>query len=106
MLPLEDYTLWSMFSKACSLLCRPYVNEKDVQEADELLLSFCSGFEKHYGCSECTPNLHMHCPLRECILDVGPIHSFWCFSFERYKGILEGMKKSWHAPVTIKSQIQ
>jgi len=69
-----------------------------MDDADELLLSFCFGFEKHYGRSECTPNLHMHCHLRECILDVGPIHSFWCFSFERYNGILEGMKRSWHAP--------
>ena len=40
----------------------------------------------------------MHGHLRECILDFGPLHSFWCFSFERYNGIVEGMLKSWHAP--------
>ena len=34
----------------------------------------------------------------ECILDVGPLYAFWCFSFERYNGILEKMKKSWHTP--------
>ena len=28
----------------------------------------------------------------------GPLHSFWCFSFERYNGMLEKMQKSWKAP--------
>ena len=98
LLPLEDYTLWCIFSKACSLLCRPYIHERDVEKADELLLGFCSGFERRYGQESCTPNLHMHCHLKECILDAGPLYAFWCFSFERYNGILEKMKKSWYAP--------
>ena len=75
-----------------------YIHEKDVDEADELLLSFCSGFERRYGREACTPNLHMHCHLKECILDVGPLFSFWCFSFERYNGVLERMNKTWNAP--------
>lgn len=42
----------------------------------------------------------MHCHLHQCILhvDVGPIYSFWCFSFERYNGLLEKMNKSWKSP--------
>ena len=32
--------------------------------------------------------MHLHCHLKEVILDNGPVHSFWCFSFERYNGIL------------------
>lgn len=28
----------------------------------------------------------------------GPLPAFWCFSFERYNGILEGMAKSWLEP--------
>ena len=31
-------------------------------------------------------------------MDVGTLHSFWCFSFERYNAILEKMQKSWKAP--------
>ena len=27
-----------------------------------------------------------------------PVHGFWCFSFERYNGILEAMNKSWINP--------
>ena len=30
----------------------------------------------------------MHCHLRSCLLDYGPVYSFWCFSYERYNGIL------------------
>ena len=69
-----------------------------MQEADKLLLEFCEGFQNLYGKDECTPNMHMHCHLSDCIMDVGPLHSFWCFSFERYNGILEKMQKSWQTP--------
>ena len=98
LLPTEDNHLRCTFSRACSLICRPYVHERDVYEADETLLRFCSGFEKRYGREACTLNLHMHCHLKECILDIGPLFSFWCFPFERYNGILERMNKTWHAP--------
>ena len=36
-LPHDHYTLWCIFSKACSLLYRPYIHEREVEEADELL---------------------------------------------------------------------
>ena len=32
--------------------------------------------------------MHMHTHLADCILDYGPMYSFWLFSFERYNGIL------------------
>ena len=31
-----------------------------------------------------TPNMHLHCHLKSCVLDYEPLHGFWCFSFERY----------------------
>ena len=40
----------------------------------------------------------MHNHLKDCIPDVGPLHSFWCFAFERCNGILEKMQMSWKAP--------
>ena len=98
LLPHHLYMHWCIFSKACALLCRPYIHKAAVDQADELLLSFCVGFEQLYGKDACTPNLHLHCHLKECILDVGPLYSFWCFSFERYNGLLEKMKMSWHSP--------
>lgn len=32
--------------------------------------------------------MHLHCHLKECIEDYGPVYSFWLFSFERLNGIL------------------
>ena len=95
LLPHEHYTPWCIFSRACALLCRPYLHEIEVDEA--LLLTFCTGFQQLYGAEACTLSLHMQCHLKECIFDMGPLYSFWCFSFECYNGILEKMQKSWNA---------
>lgn len=32
--------------------------------------------------------MHLHTHLIDCILDYGPVYSFWLFSFERYNGII------------------
>jgi hypothetical protein len=58
----------------------------DVGTAHSLLLKFCRDVEKIYGTNRITPNMHMH--LADCILDYGPVYSFWLFSFEWYNGIL------------------
>ena len=36
----------------------------------------------------------MHCHLHNCLLDYGPVYSFWCFSYERYNGILGNQPSS------------
>ena len=97
LLPLEHHTVPCAFSKVHALLSRPYIQEVEVDKADDLLLSFCTGFEQFYGWESCTPNLHMHCHLKECMFDVGPLYSYWCFSFVCYDGILENMKMMWRA---------
>ena len=56
--------------------------------ADLLLLTFCKKFKQLYGGENCTPNLHLHLHLKDCLLDYGPSYAFWCFSFERYNGLL------------------
>ena len=60
----------------------------DVGIAHDLLVKFCRDVERVYGKERITPNMHMHTHLADCILDYGPIYSFWLFSFERYNGIL------------------
>lgn len=32
--------------------------------------------------------MHLHLHLKQCILDYGPLHAFWCYPFERFNGIL------------------
>lgn len=49
---------------------------------------FCTKFEQVNGGEACTPNMHMHLHLKECLLDYGPPYAFWCYAFERYNGML------------------
>ena len=53
-----------------------------------MLLQFCRRMERIYGNESIAPNLIIHCHLRSCIEDYGPLHGFWLFAFERYNGIL------------------
>lgn len=32
--------------------------------------------------------MHLHSHVVDCIMDYGPVYSFWLFSFERYNGLL------------------
>ena len=53
---------------------------------------------KHYGNEYCTPNMHLHAHIKDCILDFGPISAFWAFPLERFNGILESFSKNWVKP--------
>ena len=98
LLEREHYECWCYFVEACQLICQPTIKEDMILKAHELLLLFCTTFERLYGKEKCTPNMHMACHLKDTIYDYGSVYGFWCFSFERYNGILEGMKKSWVSP--------
>ena len=89
LIPIGHFECWLLFVRACSILSKRYLAESDVITADLLLLNFCKVFEKLYGSERCTPNLHLHLHLKQCLLDYGPSHAFWCFSFERYNGYLD-----------------
>ena len=41
--------------------------------------------------------MHMALHIRDCIRDYGPTYAFWCFSFERYNGVLGQFKTNNHA---------
>ena len=84
----EHLNCWHTFVMACCLPTVPVLSHKDLKKADMLLLKFCRQFEELYGKSEVRINMHLHCHLKECIEDYGPIYSFWCFAFERYNGNL------------------
>ena len=97
-LTLDDLRCWSHFVEACSLLLKPIVTIDDVIKGDEKLTAFCNTYEKLYGKNKCTPNMHLHLHLKDCMLDYGPVHSFWCFPFERYNGVFESFQKYWICP--------
>ena len=87
-LPKEHLNCWWLFLQACFLICQPILTHTVIDKADEFLIEFCQAVEKLYGAESCTINLHLHCHLAECLCDYGPVHSTWCFSFERYNGVL------------------
>ena len=88
---MEDYAVWSLFVKACCLLCTRSISQNDLDTADTFLLNFCSKFEQLYGGENTTMNMHLHCHLKKTILDYGPVYAYWLFSFERFNGILGGI---------------
>ena len=88
-LPSQHLHCWLLFVRACRLLTQQrFIAISDVHTADRLLEIFCKKCEDLYGKDSCTPNMHLHLHLKKVFLDFGPAHAFWCFSFERYNGVL------------------
>lgn len=72
-LPEED---WKHFVLASRILCKSTISHHDIQLADALLLQFCRRVERMYGKSLITPNMYLHCHIKESLYDYGPIHDF------------------------------
>jgi hypothetical protein len=88
LLPNEHLQYWLLFVKACKLLCVPCLHYENLELADKYLYMFCCKFQTVNGPEKCTPNMHLHLHLKDCILNYGPLYAFWCFPFERYNGML------------------
>ncbi len=84
----KHYDMWSDFVQACIIICSRVISTDRLEVADRYLQTFLSKFVSLYGPLNCTPNMHLHLHLKDCILDYGPVYSFWCFSFERFNGML------------------
>ena len=88
LIPDNHLQCWLLFVRACAILSQRILKLSSINTSDLLLLEFCRKFENLYGPESCTQNLHLHLHLKDCLLDYGPAHSFWCFSFKRYNGLL------------------
>lgn len=86
-LPDDHLRCWLLYVRACSILRSRIIKRSDIISADLYLTEFCRGFEHLYGGNHCTPNMHLHLHLKDCLLD-GPVHAFWCYAFERFNGVL------------------
>lgn len=71
-LPWQHYNCWHLFVKVCFLLCRRTITQEQLQEADHFLEDFWKAYKQLYGADACTPNIHLHGHLTECIHDFGP----------------------------------
>jgi hypothetical protein len=97
-LPSAHFNCWCMFVEACRIFLLPVLTVTQIDTAHDLLVIYFKEFLKLYGPENCSPNMHMACHMKECVLDYGPVSTFWCFAFERFNGALEGIKKSWYLP--------
>ncbi len=97
-IPRTHYTCWNLFVDACRLLLQPSITLHDINQADMKLLEFVTSFELLYGKENTTPNMHLHLHMKDCVLNCGPVHSFWCFPFERFNGILGSFQRNWAVP--------
>ena len=88
-LPTQHLECWRYFVLASWLLCKMSISKDEIDLADTLLLKFCGKVEELYGKNFITPNMHMHCHLKESLYNYGPVYNFWLYSYERYNGILE-----------------
>lgn len=79
---------WFDFVQACIIICSRVISVDRLEVADTYLQSFLMKFVDLHGPLKCTPNMHLHLHLRDCMLDYGPVYAFWCFSFERLNGML------------------
>lgn len=84
----DEYHCWQAFVLACFLVCRRVITSQDIVKADLLFVKFCTHLQRIYGESAITPNMHLHCHMIECLNDYGSMYGFWCFSYERYNGVL------------------
>ena len=76
------------FVLACKYICQGVISDGDLHIADALFMKFCKDVDTICGKGTIEPNMHLHCDLRDILLDHGTVASFWCFSFERFNGIL------------------
>lgn len=81
-LPPEHYRCWLLYVRSCCILS---IRQSDITTADLLLLQFCREFCRLNGDFSCTFNMHLHF---QTFIDFGPPHASWCFTFERFSGIL------------------
>lgn len=86
LLPNNHLACWLLFVRASSLLSTRIISTAAINDAHQFLVAFSKQFCLLYGKDACTPNMHMSLHLKQCLEDYGPLHSFWCYAFERCNG--------------------
>ena len=84
-LPPNHLQCWLLLVRACTIFGQRIIRKSDITTAE---LNYCKRFEDLYGKENCTIDLHLHLHLKDTFRDFGPSHSFWCFPYERFNGIL------------------
>lgn len=75
-------------SAAIYILSSTEISESEIQFAEELLTDFCDEFEKMYGVSAVTINLHLLRHYGSIVRKAGPLWCYSLFGFETNMGVL------------------
>ncbi|CAG8843139.1 30857_t:CDS:2, partial [Racocetra persica] len=59
------------------------ITEAEIEAGHTAMIAFLQYAEHIYGKNFCSPNMHLHKHLQECMIDYGPWYSFWCFAYEQ-----------------------
>ena len=80
-LPRVDYECWMIFVEAChNIIVLKSITLEDLAKLESLLIKFCKKIQQVYDPELCTPNLHLHCHLHECIYDFDQHMCFGCLA--------------------------
>jgi hypothetical protein len=64
------------------LLCQEAITKEEIDDSQKLIISFCKEFQKLYGESYMSFNLHAHLHLPDQVRNYGPLNKTSCFPFE------------------------
>jgi hypothetical protein len=65
-----------------------YITEKQIHEMHENIVSVLTMISDWFGPGTVKPNTHASIHLKEMLLDYGPSAGWWCYSYERFNGLV------------------
>ncbi|KAJ3536169.1 hypothetical protein NMY22_g6153 [Coprinellus aureogranulatus] len=77
---------------ALRILMKREIADWEIDQAEELLSSYCTELLTLYGPDVIKPNHHYCIHTPDCVRDFGPLQEFWTFLFERLNKILKSYK--------------
>jgi hypothetical protein len=80
---------WSLLVEGIHILCREEISKEEVQKANSLLRNFCRDYNRLYGESEETFNLHLLLHFANSVVNLGPLWATSTFIFEGANGLLK-----------------
>lgn len=78
---------------ATHILCSAHISLDEIDEAEQLLCSFCDDFEILYGEFNTVFNVHLLRHLAECVRNIGPLFTYSNYNFEDQIGHLVSLHK-------------
>ncbi|GJF00435.1 hypothetical protein PsYK624_167230 [Phanerochaete sordida] len=92
----DDVTNFLKLCEALQLLLLSEITEEQVVRAEKLIREYGIGLIELYGADVLKPNHHYATHIGEFVRNMGPLHCFWTFLFERMNKILKSYKTNNH----------